>query len=458
MSEKTYLRWYNKVGYGSGDVAGNVVYALLSFFVMIYLTDVQGMNPGVVGTIMMLSKFFDGASDFLFGMLMDRTRSRMGKARPWMLWGFLGCAAMIVAIFAIPVEMGTTAKYVWFGIAYTLLNAVFYTANNIAYSALTALVTRHANERVQMGAIRFFFAFGTSLVIQSVTVRAVDLLGGGAEGWRAVAVIYALVGLAANTIAVFSVRELPEEGPVGSEAEHAPESRIPFRQAMGLLLSNRYYILIVAVYIVIQLFGALNGMGIYFMTYVLHDPDLLAAFAWATNIPQMLALLSLPFVVARVGSMRRVSLWGYAVAVVARVGVIVGGYTLDVPVMLVFTAIGMLAIAPLQGTLTALVAEASEYTYLRSGKRLDGLMFSCTSLGTKIGGGVGTALSGWLLGAAGYVTASGGQVVEQPQSVISMLQVAYLWLPTLACVIVLVLVAMIDVEVVNRRLREEGDR
>ena len=110
-SQKKYLKWYNKVGYGSGDVAGNVVYALLSAFVMIYVADTAGLNPGVVGTLMMLSKVFDGISDMIFGTLLDRTNTRMGKARPWMLWAFFGCAAMIVAIFAIPASLGDNAKY-----------------------------------------------------------------------------------------------------------------------------------------------------------------------------------------------------------------------------------------------------------------------------------------------------------------------------------------------------------
>jgi len=185
--EKKYLKWYNKVGYGSGDVAGNVVYVLLSAFVMIYLTDTAGLNAGVVGTLMMVSRLFDGFSDVIFGALLDRTKTRMGKARPWMLWGFVGCAGMIIAIFAIPTELGETAKYAWFFIAYTLLNAVFYTANNIAYSALTALITRNGSERVQMGSIRFMFAFGTNLLIQSITVGGVAMFGAapGAGGpWR----------------------------------------------------------------------------------------------------------------------------------------------------------------------------------------------------------------------------------------------------------------------------------
>lgn len=101
--EKTYLKWYNKVGYGSGDVAGNVVYALLTSFVMIYLTDTIGMNAGIVGTLIAVSKIFDGITDVFFGTLIDKTHTKLGKARPWMLYGFIGCAVTLVGVFAIPV-------------------------------------------------------------------------------------------------------------------------------------------------------------------------------------------------------------------------------------------------------------------------------------------------------------------------------------------------------------------
>ena len=211
MEDKRYLKWYNMVGYGTGDIAGNVVYAFLSSFVMIYLTNTVGLNAGIVGTLIALSKLFDGVTDVFFGSMIDKTKSKMGKARPWMFWGFFGCAITLFGVFAIPVNLGKTAQYAWFFIAYTLLNAVFYTANNIAYSALTALVTKNSRERVQMGSFRFMFAFGTSLLIQTITVGAVDMLGGGAAGWRAIAIIYCIVGIITNSLAVYSVKELPEE-------------------------------------------------------------------------------------------------------------------------------------------------------------------------------------------------------------------------------------------------------
>ena len=236
MTEKKYLRWYNKVGYGSGDIAGNVVYALLSSFVMIFLTNTVGLSSGIVGTLIAVSKLFDGVTDIFFGAMIDKTHTRMGKARPWMLWGYVGCAVTLAAIFFIPADLGDFAKYAWFFIAYTLLNAVFYTANNIAYSALTALVTKNSAERVQMGSIRFVFAFGTSLLIQSVTVRAVAALGGGAAGWRWVAIIYAVIGLVTNTLSVLSVKELPEEELAEDSALEAPAEKYSLADAARLLV------------------------------------------------------------------------------------------------------------------------------------------------------------------------------------------------------------------------------
>ena len=211
MEEKKYLKWYNKVGYGSGDIAGNVVYAFLTSFVMIYLTDTIGLNAGIVGTLIAVSKIFDGFTDLFFGSMIDKTKSKMGKARPWMFYGFFGCAITLVGIFAIPTNIGETAQYAWFFICYTLLNAVFYTANNIAYSALTSLITKNNRERVEMGSFRFIFAFSTSLLIQAMTIGLVVKFGSDAAAWRTVAIIYTVVGLITNSISVFSVKELSDE-------------------------------------------------------------------------------------------------------------------------------------------------------------------------------------------------------------------------------------------------------
>ena len=375
--EKTYLKWYNKIGYGSGDIAGNVVYALLSAFVMIFLTDTVGMNAGVVGTLIAVSKLFDGVSDIFFGSLIDKTKSRMGKARPWMFYGYFGCAICLVAIFCIPAGASATAQYAWFFIAYTLLNAGFYTANNIAYSALTALITKNNNERVQMGSIRFMFAFGTSMLIQTITVGLVAHFGGGAAAWRTVAIIYAIVGVISNTISVMSVRELSaEELAEGEDVQQdtGVEEKYTLIDAFKLLIQNKYYLMICASYILMQIYTATLNMGIYYMTYVLKNANLLGVFSWAINIPMIIGLLFTPVLVAKFGGMYKLNLMGYTLGTIGRLGVVIAGYMGSVPLMLVCTAVAAIGMSPLQGDMNALIATCSEYTSLTHVERVGGPM------------------------------------------------------------------------------------
>ena len=458
MEERKYLKWYNKVGYGAGDIAGNVVYALLSAFVMIFLTDTVGMNAGIVGTLIAVSKLFDGVSDIFFGSLIDKTHSRMGKARPWMFYGYFGCAVCLVAIFCIPADIGATAQYAWFFIAYTLLNAGFYTANNIAYSALTALVTKNNHERVQMGSIRFMFAFGTSMLIQTVTVGLVARFGGGAAAWRTVAVIYAVIGVITNTISVFSVRELsPEELAEDEQApsEEVKEEKYSLADAFGLLIRNKYYLMICGSYILMQIYSATLNMGIYYMTYILKNANLLGVFSWAINIPMIIGLLFTPTLVAKFGGMYKLNLLGYTLGTAGRLGVVAAGYLGSVPLMLACTAVAAIGMSPLQGDMNALIATCSEYTYLTAGKRVDGTMYSCTSLGTKLGGGIGTALAGWLLALSGYV----GAAAQQAPSVLTMLHIMYLWIPMGINLVITLVLSRLNVEqaVEEERKRHHGN-
>ena len=413
MGEKRYLKWYNKLGYGSGDLAGNMVYAFLSSFVMLYLTNTVGLNPGIIGTLIMVSKLFDGVSDIFFGTMIDKTKSKLGKARPWMLYAYIGCAVTLVANFAIPASLGRTAQYAWFFIAYTMLNAVFFTANNIAYASLVTFCTRNSKERVEMGSFRFIFAFSTSLIIQSVTVQFVRALGNGASAWKTVAIIYAVIGLIVNTISVFSIKELPEEELAKDKDQEEKYSLI---EAAKLLVSNKYYLMICGTYVCQQIYTAMLNMGIYYMIYILKNEDLYSVFSWAINIP-----------------------------------VIIAGYMGSVPLMIVFTAVAALGMAPWQGDMGAVVASCSEYTWLTKGKHIDGTMYSCTSFGTKIGGGIGVALCGWLLDISGFVKTS----AVQPTSCINMLHVMYLWIPMLLSLCITFIMSRMNVEGANEKLRAQ---
>ena len=268
---------------------------------------------------------------------------------------------------------------------------------------------------------------------------------------------------------MFSVKELPEkelakENPADEEAakfssEAYPDLEIADKEnrtadeskkysllgALKMLLKNKFYIIICGVYIVSQLYGATLSMGIYFMTYILGDADLLGTFSAAINIPMICGLLFTPYLVKKCKGMYKLNLVGYIIATIARALVIVAGYMQNIPLMLIFTAVAALGMSPMQGDLNALVAACSDYTYKTTGNRIDGTMYSCSSLGVKIGGGLGTALAGWLLAAGGYIA----NAEIQPESCINMLNFMYLWLPMIFNFIMTILLSRLNVEKAN---------
>ncbi len=138
-------------------------------------------------------------------------------------------------------------------------------------------------------------------------------------------------------------------------------------------------------------------------------------------------------------------------AVVGRALVVVAGYMGSVPLMMAFTALAALGQGPWQGDMNAVIASCSEYTYLTQGKRIDGTMYSCTSLGVKIGGGIGTAVVGWMLELSGYV----GRNATQPQSALDMMQFIYLWLPLIFDVLIMFVLSRMNVEDANKKLKAE---
>ena len=146
--------------------------------------------------------------------------------------------------------------------------------------------------------------------------------------------------------------------------------------------------------------------------------------------------------------MYKLNIFGYIIAALGRVGVMVGGYMGNLPLMLAFTAVSTIGIAPLQGALHALLACSSEYTTLKAGHRLEGMMFSCSSLGIKLGGALGTAICGWMLDAAGYFE----NAAVQTASPVRMMQFLYLWMPIILNAAVGFLLVFLRVEKANRNL------
>ena len=422
MEEKKYMKWWQKLCYGAGDFGSNYALTFVTSFALIYMTDAVGLNAGVIGTLIMLSKLLDGVTDVLFGTLMDRTKSKMGKARPWMFWSTFPLAITEIMLFAMP-QTSETLQYAYFFVVYTLLNAFFYTANNISYSCLTALVTKNPTERVQMGSIRFLFAAAAVLTINALTIGFVEKFGGGMEGWRTVALLYTGIMVLFNMITVFALKELPPEE---DAIDHTQESAFAdFWRNVKLMLQNKYCMLVLAYYILYYTSSAINNtVGVYYFSYVMGNAGLLGLFTLATMGPAMIGLVITPIVVKKLG-IYTVNSKGMLISAIFAMLFCVSGYMGNFTLVLVFQVLRALFACPMMGTLNAVISEATHYTYLKEGVKLEGTMFAVSSMGMKVGLGVGAALCGWLLELGKY----DGLAATQPESALAMMTFLFLACP-----------------------------
>jgi GPH family glycoside/pentoside/hexuronide:cation symporter len=440
VESKKYLKNWQKLAYGSGDMGSNFMYAFVTSFLMIYLTDSVGMSAGIVGTLMMASKLLDGVSDVFFGGLLDNTNSKMGKARPWLFWTTFPLAICEILLFMIP-GTGEAMQYAYFFVVYTLLNAVFYTANNISYGSLAALMTKNPNERVQAGSIRFMFAGVSALTVMFATTKMVGAFGGDSgnllAGWRNTAIVFALLLIIFNMVCVLSVKELPQDEPAGG----ARPEKLSFVKRLRLLLRNKYYLLILSYYIIsYTVSGATSGVGIYFCTYVLGNPSLLGILSAALLAPAVIGLSITPFLVKRFG-MYKVNLAGAAISMAFSIPVVIFGYMGNLPLLIAFQTLKALGSTPMIGTLSAVIADAAHYSFLKDKVRLEGSMYSCSSMGVKLGSGIGSALCGLLLSLGGY----NGLAQTQTAGAIGMISFIYLAVPAIPTILTVAIVASLNI-------------
>lgn len=445
MEEKKYLKWYQKMAYGSGDAAANCGYALISSFMMLYLTNSVGLNSAIIGTLMMVSRIFDGVTDIIFGTFIDHTKSKLGKARPWMLYGQIGVSLSLFLVFCIP-NMSEGMQYAYFFVFYTAFTAVFFTMNNIAYATLSALITRNPEERVQLGAFRSIFALAMTMFVMSATTGMVDSFGGGAKGWRTTAFIFALMGLVINTFSCLMIKEIPDDGITGIEEKKAKDD-VKFVDAIKLLLKNKYYIIMVGLYLLVySVNGIAQGSGIYMARYYFGNDGLLGIITLVKMVPMVLAMIVTPFLVKKFRSIQKVSLYGYVLAIVAGGVQIFAAIQMNIGLFLIATAVNGISISPFSGSTNALLAETADYTRRTQKLRVEGMIFSCSSIGVKLGGGIGSAIVGILLELGRF----DGMAAVQEDSAVKMIFFMYAVLPVIINIGIAILIKFLKVESANK--------
>ena len=403
------VRRKEKIAYGMGDVACNVVFALTTSLLLYFYTNVIHINVFVVGVIMMVSRIFDGISDIVVGFLIDRTKSRYGKARVWILWMMIPYALSAVLLFTVP-QASQWVQAIYIFITYNFCTTVVYTALNLPYATMASLMTRDVNQRASINLYRTGMSAIGNLVITSITFPLVSALGDTQQAWVTVSMIYAVLALILLWFCFANCHERVSL-PTG-EYNGKP---ISILTKLRLIVTNRYFILFFLLSIALSLYEAITGScTAYYTQYILHNRNLTGAFASFEAIPQIIIVLILPPLIYRFGK-RNVALMG---AVIASVGV-ASQFFAPANLSLAFFACMMRGIGKgcFRGVKYSMLSDIIEYGNWKTGVRLEGMIVSTTTAGQKFGNGVTTATISLLLDLAGFtgehtITASAEAMVS----------------------------------------------
>ena len=425
-SQKVSVR--EKVCYGVGDIGANLVWTTVASFLTIYCTDVAGIAAGVVGTLMLIARLFDGVSDLFMGVIIDKTNTRWGKARPWVLWSAPPLVISLIMIFSVP-DFGANGKAAYLLLVYIFLAAICFTASNLSYNTMLSLVTTEQHDRNVMNTIRFEFTMIAQLLINVITIPLVHIFGNGQKGWTLMSILYAIIAMAmfATTFLGTKERYKPIKPAVTKKEKKHPLKTIK------ILCRNKYFILITLAFAVIYIsLGLTGGSRIYYAKYVLGDEMINSTMTLFNYIPTILTIMLIPVFTKRYGKIKALFI-GFTFYAVGLILEIAGPVSLPMIYSgLVLQGIGH---AALYSCLFAIVGDVVDYSEWKDGIREEGLTYSVTSFGQKIGTGLGTAALGWILAAGHY----DGTAAVQPDSAIFAIKSLFLYLPLVITVVVLII-------------------
>jgi glycoside/pentoside/hexuronide:cation symporter, GPH family len=382
-----------KICYALGDTATNLVWRTLMVFLPIFYTDVFGLSAAAVGVLLLVCRYLDGITDLGMGLIADRTNTRWGKFRPWILWSALPFGAMTILTFT-TFDLTPGAKLVYAYATYTGLILAF-TASNVPYSALTGVLTPDPSERTSISSYRFFFAFLGGLITQGLNIPLVAFFGKGDEirGYSSTMTLFAGISVFLFLITFLGTRE---------RVKPAVEARTPMKQDMKDLLTNVPWIVLFVTGLLFVTFATFKqGVTMYYFKYYMQDVPLAAAFMIAGLVAAMIGTTLTP-VLTRLLGKRRLMTASFALAAVTSALLYIPGPG-DFAAVFILSSITELSTGPIVALFFAMLGDASDYSEWKNRRRATGLLFSAGTLSFKFGTGMAGALTGWILTLAGYV-------------------------------------------------------
>ncbi len=429
-----------KLSYGIGDVSGNMVNLGVNMFYNAFLTNVAGINAGVVGVMQLISRVFDGVTDFISGLLVDKTKSKEGKCRPWLARFAIPFMICYTLLFYSP-SANMNVKIIWAFVTYNLVVSGVFTFTQTPYGALAARMTNIKEQRDQLGLFRMVSQVIVNFVVAGYSMKIVELLGGGRSAWMITFGVYGIFAGLSLLVTYKGTKERLQDKDV-LEKKKEQDKKADWT-SIKALFKNKYWV-IQLLSSLLQALDTLSGnVMMYFLMYVMMNTGYLTWFGYGSGIMAFGLFVVAPFALKYVGK-KYMAMSNYVAGAV--LALLLWMNPTSGPVFIAMALIKPFFAVGNATTRYTMLADAADYGEWKTGIRNEGLIFAAASLGNKVGQGIASGLSMILLGLAGYVSATNGAEVVQPDSAVKMIIFLFCVTPLIINICGIILMSMWDLD------------
>ena len=431
------LGWGTRFAYGCGDTACNLVFGMLSTILTLFYTDYVGIPAATVGLVMLLSRIFDGVSDMIMGVIVEHTHSKYGKSRPWLLWMSVPFALSAILLFTVP-RTTPTLQFIYLFVAYNFCTTVCYTAINLPYGSLPAMMTRDSKERTYLSIVRMGLSpFGRILAV-TCSLPLIQFFGNDQAAWIKVMSIWAVLAVILLVINFAFCKETVQIEAVKKQ------TKIPLGKSLKALVVNRYFWAILILWMMQNSLFTFTGTILpYYCKYIFLDDTWLYSTIYLVETLVLVAgTFCSPFLLKRFGK-RNMSLAGACLAFIGHVMFFLNPYSVQ---WLFFSCIvRAIGLAPFNSVVFGMLGDAVEYGQWKTHIRQESMVFAGGSVGSKIGAGLTSAVITGMLTLGGYLSTTTG-LTSQPQSALDMIVRIYKFGPLVIWAIIIIVLFLYQLD------------
>jgi GPH family glycoside/pentoside/hexuronide:cation symporter len=385
--------WLEKISYGSGDFGFNLYWTTISAFLLIFYTDSFGLNAAAAGTMLLTTKLVDAFADPIMGAVADRTRTKWGRFRPWLLWAAVPLAASGVLTFTTP-DLDSTAKLIYAYATFALM-MVIYSVINIPYGALSGVLTNEPQARTQLNSFRFVGGFLGGTFVTFMTPKLVKYLGGANEvlGWQLTMTLYGIIACALFVTLFLTARERVE--PIAEKAVS------PWKDVGDLLQNRPWLIMFVLALVVMVTISTRMGASAYYIKYYVGKPEQTASFLTVYGVALAAGSLITPLLTRFIDKRRLLILLMVLVGILSSAFFFIPKDQIGLMYGLQI-AIG-LCLGPKSPLTFSMYADCADYNEYKTGRRATAMTFAAATFSQKLGGALASFVIASVLASLGYV-------------------------------------------------------